>query len=47
MNSESEEKAPAETFMAVVATALPEKVKDFDADASTRCGSGMARVRDD
>lgn len=47
MDTKNEVLAPAETFMAVVAIELAEKVVEFEADASTRCGSGMGQMKDD
>ena len=47
MDTNEEMTAPAETFSAVVATALPDEGGQFSAKLTTYCGGGMARVHDD
>jgi hypothetical protein len=37
----------AETFSAVVATALSQEEAEFNASIATYCGGGMGRVHDD
>jgi hypothetical protein len=39
--------ATAESFSAVVATAIPAGAGGFDPSRSSWCGGGMARVKDD
>jgi hypothetical protein len=47
MDTSIEMTATAETFSAVVATALSQEGTGFGVNDATYCGGGMARVHDD
>lgn len=47
MDTNNEMSAPAESFSAVVAIAIPAGCEDFNPNLATYSGSGMGRTHDD